>query len=79
MQLSVDEFVAETLDDYNSPTTSQFVNRINDCRQTVANLEEVRSSTDERSVCAVMGLTVPTGDQIRVLGSVLLFSPRKSS
>lgn len=43
MQLSVDEFVAETLDDYNSPTTSQFVNRINDCRQTVANLEEVRS------------------------------------
>lgn len=43
MQLSVDEFVAETLDDYNSPTTSQFVNRINDCRQTVANLEEVSS------------------------------------
>ncbi|XP_022700658.1 arfGAP with SH3 domain, ANK repeat and PH domain-containing protein-like isoform X1 [Varroa jacobsoni] len=40
MQMTVEEFVAETLDDHNSPTTSQFVNKINDCRQTVANLEE---------------------------------------
>lgn len=40
--ISVNEFVEETREDYNSPTTSTFVSRMPDCRQTVANLEEVR-------------------------------------
>lgn len=38
----VNEFVDETREDYNSPTTSTFVSRMADCRQTIANLEEVR-------------------------------------
>lgn len=37
----VNEFVDETREDYNSPTTSTFVSRMADCRQTIANLEEV--------------------------------------
>ncbi|KAK6630328.1 hypothetical protein RUM44_004995 [Polyplax serrata] len=36
----VNEFVDETREDYNSPTTSTFVSRMADCRQTIANLEE---------------------------------------
>ncbi|KAL0268563.1 UNVERIFIED_CONTAM: hypothetical protein PYX00_010454 [Menopon gallinae] len=36
----VNEFVDETREDYNSPTTSTFVSRMSDCRQTIANLEE---------------------------------------
>lgn len=39
----VNEFVDETREDYNSPTTSTFVSRMADCRQTIANLEEVRT------------------------------------
>jgi Arf-GAP/SH3 domain/ANK repeat/PH domain-containing protein len=39
--MSVNEFVTETRDDFNSPTTSNFVSRMPQCRQTVASLEEV--------------------------------------
>ena len=39
--MSVQEFVAETREDYNSPTTSSFVTKIPLCRQTVSSLEEV--------------------------------------
>lgn len=39
--MSVGEFVTETKDDFNSPTTSTFVNKMPQCRQTVATLEEV--------------------------------------
>lgn len=38
--ISVNEFVDETRDDYNSPTTSTFVSRMPQCRQTIASLEE---------------------------------------
>lgn len=38
--MSVDEFVSETQDDYNSPTTSTFVGKMNYCRQSVNLLEE---------------------------------------
>ncbi|GIX89903.1 arfGAP with SH3 domain, ANK repeat and PH domain-containing protein [Caerostris extrusa] len=38
--MSVAEFVAETREDYNSPTTSSFVSKIPMCRQTVSSLEE---------------------------------------
>lgn len=40
--ISVNEFVDETREDYNSPTTSTFVSRMGQCRQTIATLEEVR-------------------------------------
>lgn len=43
--MSVAEFVAETREDYNSPTTSSFVTKIPLCRQTVSSLEEVRLKT----------------------------------
>ena len=39
--ISVSDFVREVRDDYNSPTTSNFVNRIPQCKETVSKLEEV--------------------------------------
>lgn len=48
--IAVSEFVEDTREDYNSPTTSTFVSRMPQCRQTVGSLEEV-------SVCLWAGLT----------------------
>lgn len=39
--ISVSEFIAETTEDYNSPTTSSFTTRLHNCRNTVTQLEEV--------------------------------------
>lgn len=39
--ISVSEFVEESREDVNSPTTSTFVSRMSQCRQTVAALEEI--------------------------------------
>lgn len=39
--IAVAEFVDETREDYNSPTTSTFVSRMPQCRQTITSLEEV--------------------------------------
>ncbi|CDQ61715.1 unnamed protein product [Oncorhynchus mykiss] len=41
-QISVSEFLSETTEDYNSPTTSSFTTRLQSCRNTVNILEEVR-------------------------------------
>ncbi|KAI9576033.1 arfGAP with SH3 domain, ANK repeat and PH domain-containing protein isoform X2 [Glossina fuscipes] len=38
--IGIAEFVEETRDDYNSPTTSTFASRMPDCRQTISVLEE---------------------------------------
>uniref|UniRef100_A0A182SNB7 ArfGAP with SH3 domain, ANK repeat and PH domain-containing protein n=1 Tax=Anopheles maculatus TaxID=74869 RepID=A0A182SNB7_9DIPT len=38
--IGVGEFLEETREDYNSPTTSTFVSRMAQCRQTIAALEE---------------------------------------
>lgn len=43
--IAVSEFVEETREDYNSPTTSTFVSRMPQCRQTITSLEEVSSTT----------------------------------
>lgn len=40
--IGVSEFVEETRDDYNSPITSTFVSRMQQCRNTITTLEEVR-------------------------------------
>uniref|UniRef100_A0A3Q4MLI6 Arf-GAP domain-containing protein n=1 Tax=Neolamprologus brichardi TaxID=32507 RepID=A0A3Q4MLI6_NEOBR len=40
-QITVAEFVAETNEDYKSPTASNFTTRMSQCRNTVASLEEV--------------------------------------
>lgn len=40
-QITVSEFVAETNEDYKSPTASIFTTRMSHCRNTVAALEEV--------------------------------------
>ncbi|XP_056247424.1 arf-GAP with SH3 domain, ANK repeat and PH domain-containing protein 1a isoform X1 [Seriola aureovittata] len=40
-QISVCEFLLETTEDYNSPTTSSFTTRLQSCRNTVGILEEV--------------------------------------
>ncbi len=42
-QISVSEFLSETTEDYNSPTTSSFTTRLQSCRNTVSVLEEVRN------------------------------------
>ncbi|XP_039641364.1 arf-GAP with SH3 domain, ANK repeat and PH domain-containing protein 2-like [Perca fluviatilis] len=39
-QITVSEFVAETNEDYKSPTASNFTTRMSHCRNTVAALEE---------------------------------------
>jgi len=39
--IDINEFVDETREDYNSPTTSTFVSRMPQFRQTIGNLEEV--------------------------------------
>ncbi|XP_036119625.1 arf-GAP with SH3 domain, ANK repeat and PH domain-containing protein 1 isoform X7 [Molossus molossus] len=39
-QISVSDFIAETTEDYNSPTTSSFTTRLHNCRNTVTLLEE---------------------------------------
>ncbi|TRY56205.1 hypothetical protein DNTS_028533 [Danionella cerebrum] len=39
-QITVAEFVAETNEDYKSPTASNFTTRMSHCRNTVAALEE---------------------------------------
>jgi hypothetical protein len=44
--ISVYDFVRETREDYNSPTTSNFVTRIPQCKETVTKLEEVRTKTN---------------------------------
>ncbi|CAH4030955.1 unnamed protein product [Pieris brassicae] len=38
--IGIGEFIEETREDYNSPTTSTFVSRIPQCRQTITALEE---------------------------------------
>ncbi|CAG10505.1 unnamed protein product [Tetraodon nigroviridis] len=42
-QITVSEFVAETNEDYKSPTASNFTTRMSHCRNTVAALEEASS------------------------------------
>ncbi|TMS21582.1 Arf-GAP with SH3 domain, ANK repeat and PH domain-containing protein 2 [Larimichthys crocea] len=39
-QITVSEFVAETNEDYKSPTASNFTTRMSHCRNTVTALEE---------------------------------------
>lgn len=43
-QIAVSEFLSETTEDYNSPTTSSFTTRLQSCRNTVSVLEEVRAA-----------------------------------
>ncbi|KAM9443767.1 arf-GAP with SH3 domain, ANK repeat and PH domain-containing protein 1 isoform 1-T2 [Clarias gariepinus] len=38
--ISVDEFIAETLEDYSSPTTSSFITKMTSCRNSVSSIEE---------------------------------------
>lgn len=55
-QISVSEFIAETTEDYNSPTTSSFTTRLHNCRNTVTLLEEVgRAGGRSRSPPAAAG------------------------
>lgn len=42
--IGVSEFVEETREDHSSPTTSTFVSRMPQCRQTITQLEEVSLS-----------------------------------
>lgn len=39
--IGISEFVDEAIDDYNSPTTSTFVSKMAQCRQTISGLEDV--------------------------------------
>lgn len=48
--IAVSDFIDETKGDYNSPTTSTFVSRMSQCRQTIATLEEVSSDHLKRFI-----------------------------
>ncbi|CAG2245658.1 ASAP [Mytilus edulis] len=48
-QITVSDFLKETWDDYNSPTTSSFTKRLSQCRNTVNSLEE-KLDVDRSSV-----------------------------
>ena len=41
--ITVPEFIRETREDFASPTTSTFVTRIPQCRETVTKIDEVRT------------------------------------
>lgn len=43
--IGVSDFIQETKDDYNSPITSTFVSRMQQCRNTITYLEEVNFLT----------------------------------
>uniref|UniRef100_A0A3B5LWE1 ArfGAP with SH3 domain, ankyrin repeat and PH domain 1b n=1 Tax=Xiphophorus couchianus TaxID=32473 RepID=A0A3B5LWE1_9TELE len=49
-QISVTEFLSETTEDYNSPTTSSFTTRMQSCRNTVNVLEEVRKDGKKMNI-----------------------------
>ncbi|KAF7668696.1 hypothetical protein LDENG_00298470 [Lucifuga dentata] len=57
-QITVSEFVAETNEDYKSPTASNFTTRMSHCRNTVAALEEALDV--DRSVLYKMKKSVKT-------------------
>lgn len=62
--IGVAEFVEETRDDYNSPTTSTFASRMPDCRQTMAVLEEVRDLSYWKSMIFINTLNLLTNRRI---------------
>jgi len=45
--ITVPEFIREAQEDYKSPTTSTFVNRIPQCRETVNKIDEALSQDKE--------------------------------
>ena len=47
--ITVPEFIRETREDYSSPTTSTFVNRIPQCRETINKMDEVRIKIFKKS------------------------------
>ena len=50
--ITVPEFIRETREDYTSPTTSTFVNRIPQCRETINKIDEVRIVKESESIKA---------------------------
>ena len=64
-QISVSEFVAETLEDYKAPTASSFTTRTAQCRDTVAAIEEVSGSVARAGREArVAGIALRPGHQV---------------
>lgn len=49
--IGISEFVDEAIDDYNSPTTSTFVAKMPQCRQTISGLEDVRNNIIYLFIC----------------------------
>lgn len=57
--IGVSEFLDESREDYNSPTTSSFVSRMPQCRQTITSLEEVSLCSKRGGI--VIGFTILYG------------------
>lgn len=64
-QISVSEFLSETTEDYNSPTTSSFTTRLQSCRNTVSVLEEVRATETWPACVRVYHHTAVTARRLR--------------
>lgn len=69
--ISVAEFVAETNEDYQAPTTSSFSTRMSHCRNAVAALEEVRPRT--------MATGIDTSQEEVVAGRTVLATTTKKT
>lgn len=72
-QISVSEFLSETTEDYNSPTTSSFTTRLQSCRNTVGVLEEVRPQAVNK---VAYKLVFFENTRVAYVGKVALPSPR---
>ena len=62
-QITVSEFVAETNEDYKSPTASNFTTRMSHCRNTVSALEEVSGFSGT-------GIEIPINTNLSKMGIV---------
>lgn len=62
-QITVSEFVAETNEDYKSPTASNFTTRMSHCRNTVAALEEVSERSTDLCINVFTNLIHLRGDK----------------
>lgn len=73
--ISVDEFIAETLEDYSSPTTSSFITKMTSCRNSVNNIEEVGClysliiPSSVQGICYILLALIPA-----TLTAVLLYT-----
>ena len=64
--ITVPEFIRETREDFTSPTTSTFVNRIPQCRETVNKIDEVGVSKFSKMVTKIPMFCLQCGKKVKI-------------